>query len=113
MIDFETELLAEHADWRLVLQAYRDEIPPAPEQPAEGEEPIDHTWVGRLAEVEDVEPETLTKIHGKLIALGFLKFQIKNRSAGVSYRVTQQGRQALNSLETDGPGQDEPLAESA
>lgn len=113
MIDFETELLAEHADWRLVLQAYRDAIPPAPAPPAEGEEPIDHRWVGRVVEVEDVDPESLTKIHGKLIALGFLKFQIKNRSTGVSYCVTRQGKQALNSLETDGADPGELLADSA
>ena len=46
MIDFEAELLAEHADWRRVLQAYRDEIPPRPEQPADSADPIDHSWGG-------------------------------------------------------------------
>lgn len=113
MIDFEAELLAEHSDWRLVLQAYRDEVPPAPEPSVDGQETPDHAWVVRLAEVADVEPEALTKIHGKLIALGFLKFQLKNRSSGVSYRVTRQGKQVLNSLEADGADVDGPLAESA
>ena len=40
-------------------------------------------------------PEQLSAIHGKLIALGMLKFEIGSRADGVQYQLTTLGRQAL------------------
>ena len=52
-------------------------------------------WVSRIHAVEDVPEELLSRIHGKLIALGLLKFDICSRTSGVSYQVTRLGRQML------------------
>ena len=42
-----------------------------------------------------VDPAQIAAIHGKLIALGMLKFEIGSRADGVQYQVTPFGRQAL------------------
>ena len=52
-------------------------------------------WVDRISELEFVELEKLSELHGKLIAAGFLNFQIRNRQTGVEYRITNAGKQFL------------------
>lgn len=75
-------------------------------QPVEVEESAEETpvtperdkgdpWVERISEMEFVEPEQLSELHGKLIAAGFLNFQIRNRHTGVEYRIANAGKQFL------------------
>ncbi|MFK7818345.1 MAG: hypothetical protein AB8G99_06485 [Planctomycetaceae bacterium] len=52
-------------------------------------------WLDRVCELDGVEDEDLCKIHGKLIAAGFLNFQIRNRITGIEYRVANAGKQYL------------------
>jgi len=52
-------------------------------------------WVDRISELEFVELDRLSELHGKLIAAGFLNFQIRNRHTGVEYRITNAGKQFL------------------
>lgn len=66
-------------------------------------------WIPRLAMVEQVSPERMAPIHGRLIALGLLKFQLLDRS-GMVYRLSPEGRFALGGT----PGcDDRPSTESA
>jgi hypothetical protein len=52
-------------------------------------------WIDRVCELDGVEAEDLCKMHGKLIAAGFLNFQIRNRITGIEYRVATAGKQYL------------------
>ena len=78
------ELFDEHPEWRPLLVAYQERITA---QKLE--------WAPRIAEVEGVAADQVASIHGKLIALGLLKFEIGSRAEGVQYQVTSLGRQAL------------------
>lgn len=82
------ELFDANPTWRLLLAAYE-----ARQSTTESE------WLPRHTEVEGVPVEQLSGIHGKLIALGFLKFELGNRTDGVRYRVSPFGRQALLAIE--------------
>lgn len=84
MTNHELELFDQHPDWRLLLAAYQDRISAAKAE-----------WSHRLVEVNGLAHEQLSTIHGKLIALGFLKFEIGDRLDGVQYQLTPLGRQAL------------------
>jgi hypothetical protein len=80
----DVELFDAHPEWRPLLAAYQER----------------HTsqkleWSPRIGEVEGLAAEQLSVVHGKLIALGMLKFEISSRADGVQYQVTTLGRQAL------------------
>jgi len=85
---------------RVVLHAYHcaEQALPAerPRQACpEGEEIERARWVARIGEVDGVPRDRLAPIHGRLIAHGYLQFQLQGRDAGVVYRVTSEGRAAL------------------
>ncbi len=84
MTNQELELFDAHPEWHPLLDAYLRRIV------AEKLE-----WCARITEMEGVPAEQLSAIHGKLIALGMLKFEIGSRADGVQYQVTPFGRQAL------------------
>jgi hypothetical protein len=84
MTNPELELFDAHPEWRPLLDAYQQRIV------AEKLE-----WCARVTEIQGLPPEQLSAIHGKLIALGMLKFEIGSRADGVQYQVTPFGRQAL------------------
>ena len=90
MIDFEPELLERNEEWRLVLQAYQD----LHEEQATAD-PEQGGWLPRVKSVMDVPSERLAVIHGKLIALGLLQFELAGRAEGVCYSVSELGRRAL------------------
>lgn len=58
-------------------------------------------WVPRISQMEDVETDGLAELHGRLIAGGFLTFQIRDRITGVEYRLTNAGKQFLTRSETE------------
>lgn len=91
MDDFELVLLQKHPEWQAVLQVYFDRYQELRATARDGE-----AWVPRLASVPDVETASLSSIHGKLIAHGFLKFEIGPRDIGVLYQLTPLGRQVVS-----------------
>ncbi len=72
-------------------------LPTEPSQPAASkpERDMGDPWVDRISALEFVELDRLSELHGKLIAAGFLNFQIRNRQTGVEYRITNAGKQFL------------------
>ncbi len=88
--DFELEQLRRHPEWRVALQVYHDLQTRAREQSPEFD-----GWIPRVIEVETIDSAALPSIHGKLIAFGFLKFDLSGRDAGMRYQLTPQGKQAL------------------
>ena len=97
MIDFELEELALHRDWQQVLGAYR-----ACQDAAQTTDPEHDGWVPRINLSEGVSDEHLPRIHGKLIALGFLKFQLVGRTAGMHYQLSSQGARAMEQFHAAG-----------
>jgi hypothetical protein len=109
--DFELEQLRRHPEWRAALKVYHDLQIQAREQSSEFD-----GWIARVMEVETIDSAALPSIHGKLIAFGFLKFDLSGRDAGMRYQLTLQGKQALvgKSLEEeDSPEDEAALAQSA
>ncbi len=114
MLDFETGCLQNREAWLRLLAAYaRAEetlalerkaaapglkpIPdsvPASAETTEAEEPASG-WVSRVSALEGVAAEEMSPLHGRLIALGHLKFQLVDRQVGLRYRLTPEGRRAL------------------
>ncbi len=75
-----------HPEWMAVLQAYSNSV----------KAPGNDGWSARLTEIEGVAREGLSAIHGKLIAFGYLKFELVGRDAGIRYQLSSDGLQALN-----------------
>jgi hypothetical protein len=86
MIDFERDELHDNPQWRRVLAAYQAQKQAAPE---------DEGWIARVRTVEGICPDHLPQIHGKLIALGLLKFQLAGRETGICYQLSTLGRHVL------------------
>jgi hypothetical protein len=84
MTNLELELFDANPEWGLLLTAYQLKI---------ASEKLE--WSPRIFEVSGVALEQLSAVHGKLIALGMLKFEIGSRADGVQYQLTTLGRQAL------------------
>jgi hypothetical protein len=80
----ELELFDLHPEWRPVLEAYQ------PRGDA-----TDDGWHARVSVIDGVPADQLSPIHGKLIALGFLKCELSTRMDGILYQITSLGRQAL------------------
>jgi hypothetical protein len=100
MIDIELDELSQDTQWRTVLQAYLEreqaEAARTGVVAAEtGQDSETQNWIPRLAEVAGVDSKILSKIHGKLIALGHLKFQLAGREKGMCYQTSSLGKQAL------------------
>ena len=94
MIEFELELLRQNQNWRRVLEAYSEQ------QRVKQATPETDGWLERVVRVDGVPNKQLPRVHGKLIALGLLKFQLAGRTAGVRYQLSPEGWQALDSLDT-------------
>lgn len=84
MLNQEIELFDSHPEWRPLLAAYQ-----------ELHEERKLVWSPRVTRAEGTADDQLSAVHGKLIALGMLKFEISSRADGVQYQVTPLGRQAL------------------
>ncbi|HID23904.1 MAG TPA: hypothetical protein EYP14_16100 [Planctomycetaceae bacterium] len=99
MTDFDATVLNQHPEWRSVLEAYRalQEQADAGQKQADGE-----VWLPRLSRVEGVPSDKMAAIHGKLIALGWLRFHLQGRNDGVLYRLSSEGLRALQSTELAG-----------
>ena len=90
MIPIELDELGRHPEWRQVLSAYEQRHAAAREQ-----SPDFDGWQERFLTVEGVLPDRLAKVHGRLIAAGYLKIQLVDRAAGLRYQLSAEGRRAL------------------
>ena len=120
MIDSDLALALENPRWVLVLRAYQQALEElaepqlaevhedAADEPA-SDEPLSDAeseaspkqrrsarWMSRIAVIEGVAKDELSKIHGRLIAYGFLKCDLAERTAEVVYQLTLAGKQVLN-----------------
>ncbi len=111
MLDFELEELKQNTHWRDVLAAYQSAQESALQQAKTSETEFDG-WLPRIMLVEGLDENDLPRIHGKLIAWGFLKFQLASRGTGVVYQLSPAGRQALN-IEANTDSEESDLEESA
>lgn len=95
MNDFELEQLRRNPAWKQALRHYWDA-----QTTARALQPEFDGWVPRAAHVAQVDPANLSAVHGRLIAFGFLKFDLSNRDLGMRYQLTPLGRQAIGEAET-------------
>ncbi len=101
MLDLDLDLLKLHAEWRRLLLAYSESV--ATESVADGElaELLARGYRSRLQHVAGIPSEQMVRIHGKLIAHGYLQVEIANRTGGMLYQLTGLGRQACLRLSED------------
>lgn len=52
-------------------------------------------WLDRVCELESINPEQISILHGLLIAEGCLKFEFRGRSRGLQYQLANAGRQVV------------------
>src|SRR5579872_2567045 len=90
MPDLVAQELGQGDDWRRVLEAYNGPLDPQISPDENGE-----IWRPRVSRIDGVEPAQLSRLHGTLIALGCLKFELSGK-VGVQYQVTTLGRQTLD-----------------
>ena len=128
MIDIDAELLDLDAGWREVLEAYQSVeetggagVPGGlplddPGTASDGgvtaaagaeevvglaellEEDERDDWLPRLERLDGFDGERLSSLHGRLIALGWLGFEVGDRTTGMRYRITRTGQQVLDGL---------------
>jgi hypothetical protein len=73
-------------------------------------------WQDRLMELDGVEPSGLTRLHGELLAYGWLEQNsgvasvLRPRAVPACYRTTSAGRRAVRQLESDEAEADEARA---
>lgn len=94
--------LAEHPVCHVVLEAYRHRAHELRTTQAEFD-----GWIPRLRTIDGIEGDELPRAHGKLIAMGLLKFQLADRFAGMQYQISLAGRQVLGEV-VESVGDDEP-----
>ncbi len=99
MIQYELSQLQDNPPWLDVLRAYSEAAP------------NEEGWLTRVSGVEGIEDEDLPRIHGKLIAFGFLDFQLADRHEGVFYQLTSLGRQGLIRLRDNADDSEDATAE--
>ncbi|MGE0378992.1 MAG: hypothetical protein AB7I48_19325 [Planctomycetaceae bacterium] len=108
MLDLDSELFSLRRVDRLILEAYYDaEQTLSVDRPlqteAAGELSELTRWIERIRAIDGVPHDQLAPGHGRLIALGYLQFQLQGRDAGVVYRLTTAGRTILTSAGRETP----------
>ncbi len=94
MLDYVAEELSAAPGWRHVLEAYASLTAAPAVKPAASETPEGLGWASRLRRLDGIEPEQLSSLHGKLIALGLLSFEVSGKS-GVQYQLSPLGYRTL------------------
>ena len=97
MFELALEELRERPCWQKVLAAYRTK------QTAAKTAGDERFGMPRIEQVEGVPTEHLSRVHGRLIALGLLQFELLDRTDGVRYRVSPDGLRALSEIEKADP----------
>jgi len=90
MNDFELDQLRRNPLWAATLRTYWDLQVRSRAEIADFD-----GWVPRISTVPGVESAKLSNVHGRLIAFGFLKFDLTDREIGMRYQLTPLARQAI------------------
>ena len=126
MIDIDAELLDLDAGWREVLEAYQEVEEVGAAEPDESttddqgmasddgpdrgdEEPViglaeliddveSKEWLPRVVSLEGFDGERLSSLPGRLIALGWLGFDVGDSVTGIRYQLTRDGQRVLDGL---------------
>jgi len=116
MIDIDAELLDLDAGWREVLETYRPADESLAKEPAADPEENDSgqpssiglaelpaeeerdDWLPRVRSLDGFDDQRLSSLHGRLIALGWLGFEVGDRNTGMRYRLTREGQRVLDGL---------------
>lgn len=106
MHEFEFDQLRRNPSWKAALCHYWDV-----QNQSRAESKDFDGWVPRASTVPEIDPKTLSAVHGRLIAFGFLKFDLSNRELGMRYQLSPLGRQAIGAEEKAEVGAE--LAETA
>ncbi len=53
------------------------------------------SWCERLYEWEELSPAELSRLHGQLMAQGWIDVEIADRNVGLRYQLTTAGKRAL------------------
>lgn len=108
MDEFELEQLRRQPKWVSVLETYQQLALNGRTQSAEFD-----GWVPRIQQATEANTEELPGIHGKLIAYGFLKFDLAGRDGGIRYQLTPLGKKGINGAEASEDDEDaEPVGEA-
>jgi hypothetical protein len=103
MLDDVAEQLAATTGWRRVLEAYASlSASSAVRQSIEGRPEVQESlgWVPRISRLDGVDAERLSALHGRLIALGLLSFEVSGK-AGMQYQLSPLGRRTLTRVGVD------------
>ncbi|MFO0918167.1 MAG: hypothetical protein U0872_07625 [Planctomycetaceae bacterium] len=90
MLDHDAEFVKRNPCWLATLSAYWSRQQELKQQSSEAD-----GWVPRLTAVAEVPEEQLSGIHGRLIAFGYLKFELTAKDASLRYQLTPLGRMAV------------------
>ena len=91
MLDFTLEELTRHEQWQELLSAYYEKQLAAQRLNTEHD-----GWVSRIQSLAEIADGQLPRVHGKLIALGLLQFQLSGRMGEGHYQVSPLGVRALS-----------------
>jgi len=109
---FETPatILRAQPQYLLLLSAYRE----GDERERAAQENFDG-WQARIHALDGIEPELMCRIHGKLISLGLLKFELGDRMQGIRYQLSTEARRVFAQLEAacDEPAEEDEFEEAA
>lgn len=103
--------LRRHPEWLATLRAYWETHLQIKQDVADFD-----GWLPRLTSIPEVPPESLSAIHGRLIAFGYLKFELSPKDTLLRYQLTPLGRTAVTGeaqVEPAECSQDHDLALSA
>jgi hypothetical protein len=98
----------EPAEFLSVLAAYHAE-----QAVLRQTDPEHNGWVQRLISIGEIETERLSQIHGRLIAFGYLKFQLTGRSSGVQYQISPSGKEAIQTASSKSKNRPESVDQNA
>ena len=91
MLEFALEELASHEQWQQLLSAYHEKQLAAQRLNSEHD-----GWVPRIQSLAELVDGQLPRVHGNLIALGLLQFELAGRTGDGHYQVSPLGVRALS-----------------
>ncbi len=108
MDEIDLQLLAQNPHWRNLLEAYLTAAtvspvapPPVPVAGEDQPQVVQESgprWAARISQFANLAPEAISKMHGQLIAYGWLHFQFDESLTEMTYRVSPDGRKILKKL---------------
>jgi len=97
ILDTSPTILRANPQFHLLLNAYLERDLRERDQHEEF-----HGWLSRVNSVDGIKPEVMSRIHGKLISLGLLKFELGDRLEGIRYQLSDDAKRALKLLSDSG-----------